>query len=211
MPSRTKTIPEPPPAAAPENEYLSTRQAADLLNVSVSTVQKMVEAGQLQAWKTKGGHRRILASALSGIARPRRPGDWASSVSNVLVVEDNAAMITFYQKLFAKDERRTHVTYASDAAEALLLIERNRPSLIITDLLMEPFDGFHLLRVLRKSPEFRQIRILVVTGMSTAAIEAKGGLPPGVVMYRKPVSMERIEGYLDAYQQERELLAPPAH
>jgi excisionase family DNA binding protein len=210
MPSRTKTIPEPP-APAPENEYLSTRQAADLLNVSVSTVQKMVEAGQLQAWKTKGGHRRILASALSGIARPRRPGDWASNVSNVLVVEDNAAMITFYQKLFAKEERRAHVTYASDAAEALLLIERNRPSLIITDLLMEPFDGFHLLRVLRKSAEFRQIRILVVTGMTPAAIEAKGGLPPGVVMYRKPVSMERIEGYLDAYQQERDLLAPPPH
>lgn len=38
---------------------VTTSQAADLLGVAVSTVQKWVELGQLPSWKTPGGHRRI--------------------------------------------------------------------------------------------------------------------------------------------------------
>ena len=51
-------------AITPELEYLSTRQSAKVLQVSLGTVQKMVELGELIAWKTRGGHRRILASSL---------------------------------------------------------------------------------------------------------------------------------------------------
>ncbi|NDI26586.1 MAG: helix-turn-helix domain-containing protein, partial [Burkholderiaceae bacterium] len=45
--------------------YLSTRQSAKVLQVSLGTVQKMVELGELTAWKTRGGHRRILTSSLN--------------------------------------------------------------------------------------------------------------------------------------------------
>ena len=41
------------------SETLTTRQAADLLGMSITSVQKMVEAGELEAWVTPGGHRRI--------------------------------------------------------------------------------------------------------------------------------------------------------
>jgi excisionase family DNA binding protein len=51
-------------AITPDLEYLSTRQSAQVLNVSLGTVQKMVELGELIAWKTRGGHRRILSSSL---------------------------------------------------------------------------------------------------------------------------------------------------
>ena len=51
-------------AITPDLEYLSTRQSAKVLQVSLGTVQKMVELGELIAWKTRGGHRRILVSSL---------------------------------------------------------------------------------------------------------------------------------------------------
>jgi excisionase family DNA binding protein len=68
-------------AITPEMEYLSTRQSAKVLQVSLGTVQKMVELGELIAWKTRGGHRRILASSLrtaitktkAGYAPKKRP------------------------------------------------------------------------------------------------------------------------------------------
>ncbi len=60
-------------AITPDLEYLSTRQSAKLLQVSLGTVQKMVELGELIAWKTRGGHRRILASSLDQqLARRKR-------------------------------------------------------------------------------------------------------------------------------------------
>jgi excisionase family DNA binding protein len=51
-------------SARASGTYYSTSQTAQLLGLSVGTVQRMVESGALQAYTTQGGHRRILASAV---------------------------------------------------------------------------------------------------------------------------------------------------
>lgn len=51
------------------SNYLSTTQAAQRLGLSVGTIQRMVEAGVLQAYTTQGGHRRILTSSLTHYCR----------------------------------------------------------------------------------------------------------------------------------------------
>lgn len=48
-------------------EIVTTRQAADMLGVAVSTVQKWVELGKLTSWKTPGGHRRIPLAAVQAV------------------------------------------------------------------------------------------------------------------------------------------------
>lgn len=48
----------------PSSPYFSTRQTAQMLGLSVGTVQRMVSSGVLQAYTTQGGHRRILASSV---------------------------------------------------------------------------------------------------------------------------------------------------
>ncbi len=45
----------------PSHTYFSTSQTAQMLGLSVGTVQRMVSPGVLQAYTTQGGHRRILA------------------------------------------------------------------------------------------------------------------------------------------------------
>lgn len=44
--------------------YFSTSQTAQMLGLSVGTVQRMVASGVLQAYTTQGGHRRILAASV---------------------------------------------------------------------------------------------------------------------------------------------------
>lgn len=51
------------------SNYLSTTQAAQRLGLSVGTVQRMVQAGVLQAYTTQGGHRRILSASLNHYCR----------------------------------------------------------------------------------------------------------------------------------------------
>lgn len=51
----------------PADATLTTREAARLLGVSVGTVQKWVESGELAGWKTPGGHRRVRWSAVAGM------------------------------------------------------------------------------------------------------------------------------------------------
>jgi excisionase family DNA binding protein len=55
-----------------DSEFLSTRQAALRLGVSLGTVQNMVESGVLDAWKTAGGHRRIPAGSVDNLLARRR-------------------------------------------------------------------------------------------------------------------------------------------
>lgn len=66
-------------------EYCTTQQAANLLGTSVTYVQQLVEAGALEAWKTRGGHRRIPLAAVhtyrkrlseaAGAAQPQIPAN----------------------------------------------------------------------------------------------------------------------------------------
>lgn len=53
------------------SSYLSTSQTAQMLGLSVGTVQRMVESGALQAYTTQGGHRRILASSIRDYCQSR--------------------------------------------------------------------------------------------------------------------------------------------
>jgi excisionase family DNA binding protein len=46
-------------------EFLSTGQAAKMLGLTISTVQKMTETGVLSSYTTPGGHRRILSSSFN--------------------------------------------------------------------------------------------------------------------------------------------------
>ncbi len=63
----------------PENDdpILTTREAARLLGVAVSTAQVWMEGGALPTWKTPGGHRRVRLSAVHQLLQ-RREADAAS-------------------------------------------------------------------------------------------------------------------------------------
>ena len=186
--------------------YIGTTEAAALLGVSVSTIQKMVEAGTLRAWKTQGGHRRISANSVtalkrSGMASPT--GDNNGRLQ-VLVVEDNATMIKAYTKALSEWGSGVNLYFAGDGAAALLAVAQRRPDLVITDLAMEPFDGFHLIKTLRGSSDLAETAILVVTGLSDEEIKARGGLDEATLCYRKPLSFQRLGGYIDGLMQTRQ-------
>jgi excisionase family DNA binding protein len=50
-----------------EKTFCTTRQAADLLGISVGTVQFWVDSGLLSAWKTPGGHRRVTRASINNL------------------------------------------------------------------------------------------------------------------------------------------------
>lgn len=50
---------------------LTTREAARLLGISVSTAQKWIESGAMESWKTPGGHRRMRRSAVLTLLEER--------------------------------------------------------------------------------------------------------------------------------------------
>lgn len=52
-------------------ETCTTREAAKALGVALRTAQLWAETGRLRAWKTVGGHRRILVSSIHELLKER--------------------------------------------------------------------------------------------------------------------------------------------
>jgi len=189
-------------SAPVEKAFCTTTEAAALLGISVGTVQLWVESGVLEAWKTSGGHRRVLRDSIDRLLRrpfePAEkteqelltPGDPARL--NVLVVDDDINLLRLYEANMARWPGKPEVMTLRNAFTALIRIGRSKPHLLILDLHMPGIDGFNMLRVLQQAPEARGIRTVVVSGLEAATIAERGGLPEGVELLSKPVPFDRL-------------------
>ena len=196
---------------AVEKSFCTTREAATQLGVSVGTVQLWVESGLLQAWKTAGGHRRVLRDSVEGLLhkRPAQPVPSDPAVQTpsgprrmrILVVEDDPDLLRLYQAQIACWPMPTDLTLVDNAISALLHMGRGGPDLLISDLQMTGMDGFGMLKVLHKAPEMAYTKVVVVTGLDAAEVDARGGVPPGVEVLAKPIPFARLLSIAQAVRQ----------
>ena len=188
------------PPMAVEKSFCTTRQAATLLGVSVGTVQLWVESGLLQAWKTAGGHRRVLRDSVESLLhkKPVAPfGPPVVTVSGprrlrVMVVEDDPSLLRLYEAQLARWPLPMELTLMDNAISALLHLGRGGPDLLIADLHMPEMDGFAMLRVLSQSPEMAQTKMVVVSGLDADEVSARGGVPQGVEVLAKPIPFTKL-------------------
>jgi len=180
-------------------EYLTTRQAAEMLGVAVSTVQQWTNEGLLSAWTTSGGHRRIVRSSIEKMLNQQKiTSDETSHQKplSVVVVEDNAQQLRMYEKQLRAWGENTNIVTAQDGYEGLVKIGQTLPSIIITDLKMPNMDGFQMIKALKKMPELRDCTIIVVSGLTKDEITANGGLPDGVDLFIKPIPFDALKNIL---------------
>ena len=188
-------------------DVCSTREAADRLGVSLRTVQLWSEAGLLRAWKTEGGHRRILNSSIDELLRrrggvsSRRP---AGDRYQVLIVEDEPDFRQLFELHLRSWGLPIQLSTAPSGFDALMQIGASRPDLLITDLRMPGIDGFEMLRALRASGAIGELEIIVVTALTEHTVAERGGLPHGVTVLHKPLRFadlrERLTQLVERWQ-----------
>jgi len=171
----------------PETEYLSTRQSAKILQVSLGTVQKMVELGELIAWKTRGGHRRILASSLEQQLQRRKRAMRQKTTQNCVAMgifrrSENGQEL---MESIADWQLKVDMEMAVDSLEGLMKAVSIAPDLIFLDALIPPVEQVHLIHYLSKNKDTQRIPILVDEGfiklhpgVVTLADENSGGKHP---------------------------------
>jgi PAS domain S-box-containing protein/diguanylate cyclase (GGDEF)-like protein len=115
--------------------------------------------------------------------------DEASGLPEVLVVEDNADLSAFLTELLSPLYR---VRLAVDGAQALELIERRIPELILTDLMMPGMSGAELVSAVRARAELDDVPIVVLSVRSDEGLRLRL-LHEGVQDYvLKPFAAEEL-------------------
>jgi CheY-like chemotaxis protein len=83
----------------------------------------------------------------------------------VLVVDDSMVIRHTVSRFL--EERGFAVELATDGMEALEILKRVRPALLITDMQMPSMSGSELISALKSKPETANIPILILTGRSS--------------------------------------------
>ena len=85
-------------------------------------------------------------------------------MSKVMVVEDDASLREIYGIRIAAEGYE--VVSAGDGEEALAMAVREKPNLILSDVMMPKISGFDMLDILRATPETAKIKIIMMTALS---------------------------------------------
>lgn len=183
------------------DELMTTREAGELLGVAVRTVQLWVESGVLPAWRTAGGHRRISRSAVDKLMSERaavfhdkspQSCQASNAALRLLLVEDDVDLMQLFSLMVDGWKFPVELITSENGFDGLVKIGQVQPDMVITDLNMPGMDGFQLVRALRKS-NTNMSKLVVVTAMSPGDIADRGGLPPDVDVFHKPVPFDKIE------------------
>ncbi len=200
--------------------FCTTREAAVLLGVSVGTVQLWVETGVLEAWKTIGGHRRVMRDSVDRLLhkntdRAQAPSQTDSAEQllrplSILVVDDDVNLLRLYEANMSRWSMAPTVMAANSAITGLLMIGAKCPDFLVTDLHMPDMDGFYMLRVLNSTPELANTKVTVVTGLDREAIAQHGGLPAGIEILPKPIPFDRLRAIATDIVSRGNFQVPPA-
>ncbi len=85
-------------------------------------------------------------------------------MSKIMVVEDDVALREIYSIRITAEGY--DVVTAGDGEEALAVAVREKPDLILSDVMMPKISGFDMLDILRNTPETANIHVIMMTALS---------------------------------------------
>lgn len=93
-------------------------------------------------------------------------------MTKIMLVEDDKSLREIYGvRLLAEGY---DIVSAGDGEEALAVAIKERPSLIISDVMMPKISGFDMLDILRSTTETRGVKVIMMTALSSEEQRARG-------------------------------------
>ncbi|NVM77166.1 signal transduction histidine kinase [Duganella sp. SG902] len=135
-----------------------------------------------------------VAEAEGWMQHAADPGAQGTMHGRLLIVDDNADMRDYLRRLL---QAQWQVEVCNNGIEALAMIERSPPDLILSDVMMPQLDGFGLLAALRAQESTRHIPFMMLS--ARAGEEARlEGLQAGADDYLvKPFSGRELAARIE--------------
>jgi DNA-binding response OmpR family regulator len=117
----------------------------------------------------------------------------------ILIVDDEPSVVVPIQ--FLMEQQGYRVMSAERGEDALDLIYRYKPDLVLLDIMLPGIDGYEVCEILRLNPKYRDIKIIFLTAKGRE-VEIAKGLALGADAYiTKPYKnaeiVARVKGVLE--------------
>lgn len=198
-----------PQGSQNERDDCSSIEAARLLGLAVRSVQLMVDRGELEAWKTPGGHRRISRASINAWIerRQNRPAEAAREASataaaraqpRVLLIEDSAHFQNLVGLLVRQTLPAAEVHVADDGIAGLAMAGKIEPDVLIIDILLPGIDGASMINGLRRHSLYGQCKLIVLTALDEEQRAPYEFALNGVDVVHKPKLVEALPPLIQA-------------
>ncbi|MGD9044986.1 MAG: response regulator [Desulfobacterales bacterium] len=108
----------------------------------------------------------------------------------ILIVDDEPSVVVALQ--FLMQQQGYHVLVAETGEDALDLIYKYKPDLVILDIMLPGIDGYEVCEIVRLNPDYRKVKIFFLTARRDE-VEIAKGLALGADAYiTKPFSNDKL-------------------
>jgi CheY-like chemotaxis protein len=115
-------------------------------------------------------------------------------MGKILIVEDDADLVETYTDLL---ELHHHsVTSVSKASDAITLVTRLKPNIVLLDLNLAGYSGMVVINMIRSYQPIKDTKIVVITGHPEMLKENRNTARVDLVL-SKPVSNEQLLATID--------------
>lgn len=124
-----------------------------------------------------------------------------------MVVEDDAALREIYSIRITAEGYE--VVSAGDGEEALAMAVREKPNLILSDVMMPKISGFDMLDILRSTPETAGIKVVMMTALSSDDQRQRGErLGADRYLVKSQVGIEDVVNTIHEVLGDKQVAAP---
>ncbi len=181
-------------------QFLSTAVAANMLGLSTTLVQSLVDKNELQGWKTRGGHRRISLQSIhdyqANVRMPGRPSTRQRVLPKVMVAVESRDALERLQEQGEAWRFPVSLHFVDSVTEALLTLGSESPDMLVVELSMPRAQQEKTLQALENfNARSRPIAMVLVTQERDLQV-ASSQSPSPIQLAPGPLSDVWLHAYL---------------
>ncbi|MCC6748192.1 MAG: response regulator [Deltaproteobacteria bacterium] len=177
----------------------SSRKIGHLVGADPSSVNRWIDSGRLKAFRTPGGHRRVLypdlLKFLDECGMPV-PDELRSERRSVLLVDEDDGAIKTLKRALTRSERSIEVHSCTSGIEALIHIGAKRPDVVVLEVAMPGLDGVEVCKRLKASSTTQDVAVILVTERPAAGLEKRALQAGAMAFLEKPVKPAVLLDYI---------------
>ncbi len=116
----------------------------------------------------------------------------SGAMKTILLAEDEEGIRVVLEAVLGRDTRY-RLLYAKDGEEALILARKERPDLVVTDIVLPGRDGKDLCRALKGDPASSHIKVLLLSALDQDAGNAAAAASGADGFFAKPFSPRALQ------------------
>jgi len=163
------TLPDP----AGDDPFVTTREAAELLGVSLKTAQVWFEQGGIPSWKTPGGHRRARRSAVMAM-RKRDAKRSDPRLHQAILVHRASDVMQARVEQLRLSPFPVHLC-TGDLLDLLIQVGTVAPEVLIIDLNDVDWQKFEMLRRITSSSRLSHVKVIALSALSERDLRSEVG------------------------------------